>query len=282
MYKRQHPAYANILKMKTYRTIAGLIPSIALLFIIVTSHGQPKTVDQGNSQEMATRAWEQAILAKGGREKLRSVENMVLSSQGSFQKGNRKISIHLVDLYVFPNKWWSWNDQRPSEFGLSMKMSDQEMGKSYSLQYKGENFSGLETINRKKGDRGFPGLIDLLPETRWDKVIPLKLTNGNFRGRNVQIVQTQLYEWRIDFYLDAETHLPLYVVSFSGDKSALKTRLLEYVDVAGIQMPSKVVFESSDGEMTYQRSYWFNVAYDQNIFKVPPPFEAGPESWKLK
>jgi len=61
-----------------------------------------------NSLERAKELWEMAIAAKGGREKLHQVGNLVFAGEGGT----------LVHFWVFPDKYFSWVDTRPSVFGL--------------------------------------------------------------------------------------------------------------------------------------------------------------------
>ena len=82
--------------------------------------------------------------------------------------------------------------------------------------------------------------------------------------------------------MDSDTHLPFRVESFENDNFSYRIRLADYVGIDGIEMPTKLIFEDSDGDMEYRRSYKFNVEYDESIFVKPPPFEAGPEAWKKK
>src|SRR5437879_319912 len=137
---------------------------------------------QSAPKKEAERMWALAIEAKGGREKLHAIENMLCSSDGSYFRGLRKFHIHVVNLYVYPDKDWMWDDQRPSVFGLSMRMEDSNAGTSYSVNLEGPPFKELNISEKKKTNKGMPGIIDLLLETRWDRVIPQSLSEGKLKG----------------------------------------------------------------------------------------------------
>src|SRR6266496_6510852 len=64
-----------------------------------------KTVPQRATKPKALELWEEAILAKGGRERLYSVYNMVVSVQSAYltQKGKRN-QVRREYLFVLPNK----------------------------------------------------------------------------------------------------------------------------------------------------------------------------------
>src|SRR5258708_20583874 len=104
--------------------------SVIIFILIVASlvYGQRPVNQENISKKEAERLWEQAIEAKGGRKRLYSVNNMVISSFGK--------NIRLEDFFVFPNRSWSWVDQRPSVLGLNMSMQNWETGKEYFVQYK--------------------------------------------------------------------------------------------------------------------------------------------------
>lgn len=157
------------------------ILSSIVLFLCSASFGfaQSSSKPDDNSRHEAERLWELAIEAKGGREKLYSIRNMVVSSDGKFYQGLKKINIHIEDFYVFPNKWWSWRDQRPSIFGLNMSMHNWESRKAYTVQFESAPFRGLEEIDTNDENTNFAGITpDLLLETKWNKPLPEKIFSG--------------------------------------------------------------------------------------------------------
>src|SRR5712692_9236817 len=81
---------------------------------------------QEQEQQEARRLWEQAIAAKGGRERLSAVRNVVVSHGGHWN----------VTLYVFPNKLWQWSDDRPTWLGLSVEMHNLERRVAYFVRDK--------------------------------------------------------------------------------------------------------------------------------------------------
>lgn len=248
------------------------------------SLGQGK-LNSNNSdltKKEAEHIWELAIKAKGGRAKLYAVRNMAVSSSGRFYMGFKKINIRDESLYIFPNKEWLWNDQRPSVFGLDMTMHNWDTKEMYHVVYKGEPFNGLSLMESVEKVTNGAGLIHYFLETKWNKPVPEKVTKGKVGSRKVNVIQTSFIENRADFMFDTESYLLLRVAYYTNQRLSNSIRFSDYVDVNGIKMPTKGVLESSDGEMEYRVAIQLNVEYDESIFSRPPSFEFGPEAWKIK
>jgi hypothetical protein len=70
--------------------------------------------------------WEKAIIAKGGRDQLYTVNSFVLSYQETV-RNFLGIAVHrgfVERLYVFPDKSWGWDDGLPPPFRLSIRSVD--------------------------------------------------------------------------------------------------------------------------------------------------------------
>jgi len=256
---------------------------ILFLNSISICYTQTTLKPQNGAKTDPERLWDLAIEAKGGREKLYAVQNMVVASSSTFKRGKKKINIQLEDLYVFPNKWWSWNDQRPSYFGLTVSMYNWAIGKEYVVTDGEPVFKGLQPISSNLKNTNLAGLITDLLETKWNQPKPENAFAGKINGKAVDIIQTTLLGKRIDFALDRESHLPVRITAYSDtQKPTTIIQLEEYLDIDGIKMASKVVFKHSDGDIEYKRQYQFNVQYNEAIFTTPPSFEDGREAWKMK
>ena len=238
---------------------------------------------QNDAEAEAQRIWEQAVAAKGGREHLSSVRNLVIYSRADYLSRRGKTNeVKLVGLYVLPNKSWVWSDLRPDVFGLTVEMYNYETNMKYVIT-PGDPHHPLEPIepNEKRGSRAL-GLAYYLLETKWLKPIPIKASAGKIGSKPVDIVQTTLNGQRVDFTLDRGTHLPAKVSYYTTDKNrtyVTELRLSDYVEINGIKVPQTITYH--DGTK-YKQSYQFNVEYDPEIFVKPPPLEAGPEAWRPK
>lgn len=250
------------------------------------SQGISKTQD--DSRKEAERLWELAIKAKGGRKKLHTVRNIVVSSTSKVKFPYSKPYDNIVEsLIVFPDKRWTWNDNRPSVFGLRMEMYNYQTNMKY-YKVLGDTETDLiliESNQQTQSDSKMSGLVYELMETYWLKPMPAKATSEKVNSRRVDIVQTTLNGERFDFALDKTTHLPVQITYYYYQpliKQNLvnKVNILEYSEIDGIMMPTKTSFPDESG--VDNKTFQFNVEYNEDIFKTPPPFEAGPEAWKVK
>jgi hypothetical protein len=228
------------------------------------------TPGQASSAQEARRLWELALAAKGGRERLRSVRNMLVMSRGTGH----------VDLYAFPGKVWMWMDDRPSPLGVSVEMHNLEKDLSY-LSYPNDPESPRRL--GKSGQGSVPlrdAQLYFLLETQWLKPTLVGVTGGNVGRRKADVVQTLVNGARVEFYLDRETHLPLRVSFPAADpRGTYYVDFSDYAPVDGIQMPRQVSYMGSDPLPTRLQ---FNVAYDEAVFERPPTVAAGPEAWRPK
>src|SRR5438552_1229 len=109
---------------KIVRFAAMLIALCCLSGIVLT---QEKPPPKPSTQEEARKLWEASIAAKGGRERLLGVKNIVISSSAEYttHKGKDN-SIKEEELFVLPDKKWSWEDYRPDVFELRVEMFNYE------------------------------------------------------------------------------------------------------------------------------------------------------------
>jgi hypothetical protein len=258
--------------------------SIAFAILLGVAHLQPAVAQVASSvgEGAAAKAlWEEVIAAKGGHEKILSITNVVVSSVGEVESKGRKYKTHVETLYAFPDRYWDWVDERPTAFGLTMSMHNFALGTKY-YSAPGERFTGVLPLRSDEASNDMAGVTpELLLETKWSKPAPQSVYQLVFEGRKRVAVQTQLRKWRIDFILD-EAKLPIAIISHAEDGGVVTTHLGDYSTVEGIEMPGKVSYESLAGTTTYNRSYKFNVRYDESIFLRPPSFDLGRETWKKK
>ncbi|HEX8500931.1 MAG TPA: hypothetical protein VF659_10105 [Pyrinomonadaceae bacterium] len=221
------------------------------------------------SREEAERLWELAVAAKGGRERLHSVNSLLLTT------GSRKYP--LVDLYAFPGKLWRWS-RLPAPFDLSVNMLNAERRAAYAT-------SGNSPASpRRLGDdavRGFQSFVDeaqlyFLLETRWQRPVPVAASEGEAGGRRADVVRVAVGDKQADYFLDRKTHLPLKIVFPARDNARRYFAAKDYADVGGVMLPLKVSY--GGGFSPY--AYVLNPDYDPNIFERPPTIDAGIEAWR--
>jgi len=266
---------------------------ILLAVMAINVSGQSLSEKKDDSKEKAERIWEMAIKAKGGRERLHAIHNMLFTSgskgvrntiirNGNIRKSRKKYDINLVSFFVFPDKSWSWIDQRPSIFGLRMTMYNFKTRKTYAVQA-GDIQKGkwLEAIKPNLRSNNFIGLIGYFLETKWSQPKVERVFSAKVGKRNVDVIQTGGPNNRMDFMLDKETHFLLRTVAYSAEGIPNATKYSDYTRINGIMMPKKVTFEQEDGDVSYYRTYQINVEYNESIFEKPPlPVENAMDAWK--
>ena len=263
-----------------------------LLFLCLTSTGFSQTVlkTPKDSRQEAERLWEQAIAAKGGRERLYAVENLVVSSRFQGHKNLvQKVELPLEEFYVFPNKFWRWSDGRKVKARLEIELFDFERSLGYYLYPDSSKplRKASEIYPREKQFVFYTQLLYLM-ETKWQKPKLLAARTARSGFKKYDVVETIVDFERVNFYFDRKTQLPVRIVNFYAGEISEKTYTVEfdlgdYAEVNGIQMPQKVETTGSfvaDGTKYVKQQ--INVAYDKSLFESPPSLEAGAEAWKIK
>jgi hypothetical protein len=264
--------------MKTIMTYAICCSVLGSLLMMGTSPSPSSAPSQMGGNRDSASLWEQAIKAKGGRQRLYAVRNILESYD---DKTN-------VGLFVFPSRLWRWTDDRPTWLGVYVEMINLD----HDLSYFVEKDSGSPTNKGKYSalGRGRQPLIDAqlyyVLETEWIKPLPVRVYAGRIGNHPVDVVQTEVDGRRVDFRLDRQSHLPLEVAFPSHDTEGMNygrgtyyATFSDYADVNGIQMPRKV------GHMAKPEiplSVRFNVDYDPDIFERPPRLKDGSDAWRPK
>lgn len=259
------------------------------LLVVMRAHvsaGQTKPGASQNSREEAERLWEQAIAAKGGRERLYSISNLQLSVRDKQWWWFRRVPYEIEALYVFPGKSWEWTDQTGTIFGFIIRMRNYDQGIHFAYLDHGKGGSVSPSKDQAIYRGGMSAIINAqlnyLMETRWVNPTPVSVARGKVGGHAVDIVRTVVRgypkgEETVSFALDRKSHLPRQViyhtVSFGKEYSG-GVSLSDYAAINGVQMPGKVGRDRT--------IYQFNVDYNQQIFERAPSREAGIDAWKNK
>lgn len=243
------------------------------LFLVASLGGD--AFQESQSARDAKALWEQALVAKGGRDQLYGVNSLVLSYQEAV-RNFLGIVVHrgIVErLYVFPDKSWGWDDGLPPPFRLSIQSVDLERNVRCHV------YAGTKPTCGVARQTGSPsedeGILQAqylyLMETRWVRPIPFDVTKS---GSKFDVLHTRLGDKRIDYFLDRKTHLPMRVAVFYGssDNPTLTVEFSKYVRVGAIQMPGK--------QKRASISFQINPPYDEGIFTRLPSLTTGPHAWR--
>jgi len=265
----------------------GLKTCLLLLVYLFSIAPLAKARQTDNQQlSRAQEIWEDAILAKGGRQKLESVRNIFISSRSKYWHGLKRYEVLVQELTVFPGKIWLWQDYRPDVFGLTVELYDFDKGIKYFTNSDIPPPQPNVMAPYETSLSHTYGLLGYLMETKWLKPKVTGFKETTLRGRKVDVVHTFLNDsveglapedFYIDFWLDRETHLPLrvsYTRMQLGQKSSPTNIIFsKYVDVNGIKIPSE---NDASGKVVVQLS----VDYNEKLFSKPPSIASGPDAWK--
>jgi len=246
---------------------------------------------QESTQQEVRRIWEQAIAAKGGRERLQAVQNLVISKVGNYPTSSGKTNtVRTEAFFVFPNKIWMWMDYRPDVLGLTVETYNFDSRVNYIITSDDPPPIPQAIRPSETSKSHTHGLLSYLLETKWLKPELVSAKTERIRRRTVDVVRTTLRDdvegfspenKYIDFAFDRETHLLIRVSYYHkrGYEEVLDVaeNLSDYTEVNGIKVPQK----SEVGGSIEKISIQINVPYNEDIFTKPPSVAAGPEAWKI-
>lgn len=263
--------------MVSFQSIRSLIQVAICLVLAVPCLCQTpgKQVPSKEARE-AERLWDAVINAKGGRERLQKVQNILIQYTENKQ-------VTLIHLFVFPNKYWRWI------YGPPFPEPAMDLYNGNPSYYYSISPNGAETVTG--GDpQGWleKESILLMLETKWLKPEPLRVTRRRSGKEMVDVIETRVGDERVDFVFEVESLLVTNVMRYSkkfknGSQPWESIVYSDYANIDGIMMPMRESI-TDDGVAHYWRdvSYRFNVIHDPHFFDQPPSLSAGPEAWKLK
>lgn len=265
------------------------IPTLFLLWANLTGIVQAELPEKAR-RERPERLWKKVLAAKGGREKLLSVSSLAISSRRRKPLqilGFEGVNTHDEYLFVLPDKYWRWTDDRPSKFGLSISMANGEKGEVWMVFDQGEpEPDRYYFTDTERHAMAFIQLVYLL-ETRWIKPIPESVQTRRWRGQRVDVLRATAGPYKVTYYLDQQTHLPLKIeirgLAVDGVERLLGSVTMgEYESFSGILLPREVGRFSDETNPEIAHEYEMNPEYDPQIFERPPSLAAGPYAWRRR
>jgi hypothetical protein len=218
----------------------------------------PESVD-------AKAVWEEAIRAKGGRERLHTIRNFVTMSREEFPGSPRPDVIthaYYERLYILPNKLWEYYDSRPG------KMGDDGLALDID-HHRVLNRPNLGSAQRMYDDLVYRlrnGQFLYFMETAYVQPEPVGLKRGRLDRRDIDVIETRVNGDRVEFSLDRHSHLPVRVAIMEQRLRFPRVWWLsDYQSVDGILMPRNV-HPGENSTETELATYQFNVDYDDSVF----------------
>jgi hypothetical protein len=226
-----------------------------------------------NERRQAELAWDALVRTKGGRERLRSISNFLLSY--------RDEAAPFSELQVLPDKVWNAVDVKnmPDAY-----MSDA----SQPIQYWATT-SGVVAVEKTLPDSWYAvKRVVYLLETQVDKPIPVRVYRQKIDGTNLEVIETEFNGRRVDFAYEPEEMLVVQVIvyfptNFSAQGIISTYRFSNYVTVGGIKMPQRESLSNGDEKRKSSRpiEFAFNVDYDAELFTRPLK-ATSIDAWKRK
>ena len=276
--------------MNKNRVIISLVCFVAALALTCIAQAQVPVQKADANRVRAEALWEEAIRAKGGRERLHSIQSFLISSTINVEAPRGGGITETERLYALPGRAWLYEFTEHFDVSLEATVINKE-----------QNFC-MVTLAPARGD--VPSLSYCLPttwaerliqdpviylmETKWVRPVPVRT---RLEGK-VDVIETEVGKLHVDFYLDRKTRLPTKLVTdhYYGEnqmtsRMGLTVYLEDYKTIEGIQMPRTVRREPDVGPQIVRRDterarYKFNVAYDSTIFERPVSKKAKSHDWK--
>lgn len=247
-------------------------------------------VGQATSREKleADRLWEQIVEIRGGRKKLHSINNLLLT------KGADVPNVQ-TEFYVYPDRYWEWSKGQivqPYSFVMTANL---EQG-----WYLTANETGIIRERRFAAGGGGANFSEdwltdaciFLLETKWLKPAPLRVTRQTVGKERFDVLQTSfpdlvsLKGWLLNYYIEPESLVVRGAALYSSKSDRVPSFHVfdGYTVVDGISVPRtySVVsrIETPKKSTFVPLLFRFNVRYDEKLFERPPSVSAGPDAWK--
>ena len=271
------------------RRVQGIsLRLISLLCLSVTIAGSAQE-DRRTAQAL----WEEAIAARGGRERLAGIRSFAILQKTRFRGFmTRDVARGKVDQIVceLPDKWWEFLDYRPGLMGYSVEVVDTLTGLGWA------SLSGTPARPFRRPDTNAAYRMRQLQyvyflQTRSVQPRPRGASRVRLGLRSADRVDTVMDDESVVFYFDPATHLPLRIetsrkITLKPPRPEVKGtgqlkyvfELADYQEVGGVKVPGRVKLGGDAAESRVE----INPDYDPSIFTNPPASDATIDSWRRR
>jgi len=215
--------------------------------------------------------WEQAVKAKGGHDRLRSVHSLAIFM--------RPAEVNLAGpptnwLCVFPDRYFEFDGAGRSSSSRAIVVDGTADRVAVDATGFPRNARHLTSYER---DRLALNQIVFLLESAWLEPQPVEVR------RNVLVVEAAGRTYKL--FLDS-TGLPARVLSLPmrGEKHRVQFdyRLQHYRDFRGVMLPVRVASISGVHQSTWDVDYEVDAKYNPKLFERMPDLANGPEPWRMR
>jgi hypothetical protein len=246
--------------------------------------------DLQEDRRQALALWEQAVAAKGGRERLAAINSFAIQKRTAFSRlALRDMATGKVEQIAcaLPDAWWEFVDYRPGKMGYSVLAANARTGLGWAT-HGGPAHPFLRRYT------GLPYRMRQLQyvyflETRDVRPTPIRASRARRGFTHVDRVETLVDDDLVVFDLDVKTHLPIRIET--THKNPLKPprpgmpppgdmrfvyELADYHDVGGILVPARVTLGGDTSHVQVE----IDPDYDPAIFITAPSPTATIDSWR--
>ena len=275
-----------------------MVPRIPFILLTCLCVAGAVRDDAQEGRQTAVSIWEQAVAAKGGRDRLAGIRSFAIRKKTRFRGFmTRDVARGKVDQIVceLPDQWWEFLDYRPGLMGYSLEVVDVRSGMGWrslgggpARPLPGPNRSLADRMRQHVAYRMRQLQYVYFLETRSTRPDPQRASRVWLGFRRADRVETEIEDDLVIFFLDLNTHLPVRIetvqtvayVRARGGKAVSERRYIYeldgYHEVAGIQVPARVTLGGDRAEARVE----INPGYEPSLFKIPPPAGAGIDSWR--
>ena len=217
--------------------------------------------------------WEQAIQAKGGRERLRKVQTLAIFMQPA--------QVVMAGppanwLCVFPDRYFEWEGRKGVE--RSVIVNGTAGRTAMDANGRPRATCNLTSLER---DRLTLNQVLYLLETAWLQPEPLAVRPAHLHKYNVLTVRAGGRTF--DLFLNS-SNLPERIFSRRGEDSKTKYdyQMEHYREFQGISLPARVTGTDGNFAWTWDVDYEIDAKYNPKLFERPPDLNDGPEPWRRR
>jgi hypothetical protein len=288
------------MKMKRLTTV--VVSIVAMLALSYGAAAQTPAPKEDAERARAAALWEEAVRAKGGRERLRSVQSLLITSTIDARAPRGSNTKDAVRLYAMPGRVWVYT--YTPEFDVKVDATVINTDRKLCLVTLAPAHGGVRGLSPCLAETFTQYLLQdpviYLMETEWVRPVPLRARTEGKGKKQVDVVEVEVGQLRMDFYLDGKTRLPFKIVTewyggigrATGKLGQMEVLLEEYAEVEGVRMPRRVTRR----HLPYHREsvtdpptgieerahYQFNVTYAPTVFDRPVPKNVKPDDWKQR
>jgi hypothetical protein len=217
--------------------------------------------------------WEQAVQAKGGRERLQRVRTLAIYMKPS--------DVVLAGppanwLCVFPNRYFEWEGGKGMERSIIV---DGAAGRT-AMDANGMP-RAVRSMTPLERERLTLNQLLYLLETAWLQPEPVEVRPAHLHKYNVLTVRAGGRAF--DLFLNS-SNLPERIFSRRGEDSKTKYdyHMEHYREFQGISLPTRVTGTEGNREWIWDVDYEIDAKYNPKLFERPADLADGPEPWRRR